>query len=389
MSVHVADHSWLPDHQLHVVATLAHVDQTIERVVRLIHDYTERGTLVLDNVVDGDREHVTVTAIVPLPEAIPRLVADALTQLRAALEHTLYAEIEHQTPRPLTDREARGIEMPAFTDAAKFDVWLSDGRRKHLPSLQSSALLAQRIRMLQPFQDGDADSHPLRLLTEYTNLAKHRTPAVAATRLGAVHPDYPHPEVTVALPLKLNPQPGDGLPLRPGDILASAPKGVRIGISITPSVALQRPHTAEWHIAALELGDLEDWVRTTALPILLTGSRNVTPLPPHLDITVGHEDLRQELRRAGTLSAARRAKRRLAVASARSGLVDLLTPYAAPTPPQVIGAWLSTMDDTTVLKLMDRLVRAAATSPHASIQAVDALLAELDGYKASAATEAG
>ncbi|MFE2471646.1 hypothetical protein [Streptomyces mirabilis] len=44
MSLRDADCSWLPDHQLHVVQTLAHVDHTIERLLRLTHDYAEHGT---------------------------------------------------------------------------------------------------------------------------------------------------------------------------------------------------------------------------------------------------------------------------------------------------------------------------------------------------------
>jgi hypothetical protein len=89
MSLHDADGSWLPDHQLHVVETLAHVDHTIERLLRLTHDYTERGTITFAEVSNGDRVDVMVREIAPLPQAIPRLVADALAQLRAALEHTV------------------------------------------------------------------------------------------------------------------------------------------------------------------------------------------------------------------------------------------------------------------------------------------------------------
>ncbi|WP_107475651.1 hypothetical protein, partial [Streptomyces sp. Sge12] len=321
----LADYGWLPDHQLHVVPTLAHVDQLIADITRIVHDYTDQDPLTLTEVVQGDRSQVKVTAIAPIPEVMPRLVADALTQLRAALEHALYAEVEHLLQRPLTDQEARTIEMPACPDQARFEEWLAHGRRRKLPPLAAGGVLAERIRTLQPFQRRDVDDHPLRLLAEHTNLAKHRTPAVAATRLGAVYPDRQHPDLTVALPLERNPQPGYGLALQPGDILASGPRGARIELSILPPVCLQRPHTGVWNIALKELGYLEDWVRTTAIPILITGSRQNTPIPPQLDITIGHSDLRRALLSAGTMPAVERGNLSIQATVARRSLPEILS----------------------------------------------------------------
>lgn len=111
------DYSWLPDHQLHVTATSAHVDHTIDQALRLTHDCTERGPNTFAEVATGDRVEVVVKSLAPLPKAVSRLVADALTQSRAALEHTPYAEVEANLGRPLTEEEARGVEMPATTDA--------------------------------------------------------------------------------------------------------------------------------------------------------------------------------------------------------------------------------------------------------------------------------
>ncbi|MGW5906678.1 hypothetical protein ACWFQ6_33640, partial [Streptomyces althioticus] len=135
MSTSAAHCDWLPDHQLHVAPTLAHVDQLIAHITRIIHDYTDQGPLALTEVVHGDRFHLKVTAVAPIPGVLPRLVADVLTQLRAALEHTLYAEVEHLLQRPLTDQEARCIEMPACTEPARFDTWLAHGRRSRLAPL--------------------------------------------------------------------------------------------------------------------------------------------------------------------------------------------------------------------------------------------------------------
>ncbi|WP_143658318.1 hypothetical protein [Embleya scabrispora] len=66
-----ADHSWLADHQLHMVATLAHVDDTIDRALRLAQDYSALGPLTLENVMRDQREAVVITAIAPLPRPCP------------------------------------------------------------------------------------------------------------------------------------------------------------------------------------------------------------------------------------------------------------------------------------------------------------------------------
>lgn len=50
MSPTTDDYAWLPDHQLHVAATLAHVDQTIDHAVRMIHDYTAQEPLSLSRM---------------------------------------------------------------------------------------------------------------------------------------------------------------------------------------------------------------------------------------------------------------------------------------------------------------------------------------------------
>ncbi|MET9239160.1 hypothetical protein ABZW58_33010 [Streptomyces cellulosae] len=381
MSLRDADCSWLPDHQLHVVETLAHVDHTIERLLRLTHDYTERGTITFAEVSNGDRVDVVVQKVAPLPQAISRLVADALTQLRAALEHTLYAEVEAALGRPLTEEEAKSVEMPATCDAAALAQWFGNRRRRQLGPLNVGTPLARRIERLQPFQRRNPDEHPLRLLAVYTNVAKHRAPAVAATRLGAVHPDDPHSDLTVVLPLERGPQPGGGLPLREGDILASAPRGARIPFSVWPTVSLQRPHTGSWSIAADELALLEEWVRTVAIPVLVADRHEVSPLPPHLDITVGHRDVRAALATAGRTPAVVRSRDRIAAATGRAGLVDLLASFPERPEAETIRAWLDSLDDTQVIQHVQRL-RTVSGQPHELIEAGSELITEARRCKA-------
>lgn len=130
----------------------------------------------------------------------------------------------------------------------------------------------------------------------------------------------------VALPLKPRPQPGDDLPLREGDVLAGAPHGTHAPFSVMTTVSLQRPHTGVWGIAAHELQLLEEWVRTTAISVLVTGSYEVSPLPPQLDIAIGHGELRGGLATAVPAPAVVRARDRIAAAVTRAGLVEAGAP---------------------------------------------------------------
>ena len=108
------NYAWLPDHQLPIASTLAHSNTLIAFVGDLLFDYLkDPGPFELASVDDDTLEHVVARSIAPLPEAISRFSADAMTQLRAALEHALYAQVEQQLGRPLTAKEGRWIEMPA------------------------------------------------------------------------------------------------------------------------------------------------------------------------------------------------------------------------------------------------------------------------------------
>lgn len=187
----------------------------------------------------------------------------------------------------------------------------------------------------------------------HTNLAKHRMPALAATRVGAVYPDTPDQSVEVAIA----PDPGAGrsIALTQGSVLATVPRGERIFLNVFPTVALQRPHTDAWVVAAAELGALEKWVRTAAIPILVTGAADVPNLPPQLDITTGHDDARQALLGAGTIPAADRATVRISAAVSRASLVDLLAPLPDSPGRDALHAWIASLDDSKVLERMHRL----------------------------------
>lgn len=334
-----------------MLGTLAHIDSLIWQVGESLFGYVSPpGPLEFTNVLEGDRAHVTVKAIAPLPEAVSRWTADALVQMRAAIEHTVYAEVEQELGQELNDSQARSVEMPSCTDHARFEQWLRGRGRPELPSLRRGTPLVDRIERLQPYHRRDVDEHPLRILAEHTNRVKHRTPALASTRIGTVMPDDVHPDLEVYVIDR---------PLQPGDVLASAPAELRVPLSIWPTVSLQRPHTGTWHGLMHELRDLEEWVRNVAIPILAVGTREFEQLPPQLDITRGHADLRAALHAAGTVPAAKRAERRLVASLGRDGLVDTLASHPRGVAKQAIRAWVRSLDDDGVLDRLERLQKAS------------------------------
>jgi hypothetical protein len=195
-----------------------------------------------------------------------------------------------------------------------------------------------------------------------------------------VYPDNPGSNLTVALPLKPRPQPGDGLPLREGDVLASAPRGARIPFSVVPTVSLERPHTGVWVIAAHELELLEHWVRTVAIPILVIGSYDVSPLPPQVDITVGRADLRAELITAGHTPAVVRARDRISAVVARAGLVEVLAPSPEGPEAETVRIWLNSLEDEAVVERAVRL-GVVRDQPHELVKVCRELIAEALSHK--------
>ncbi|MEW2290664.1 hypothetical protein [Streptomyces sp. NPDC047841] len=175
-------------------------------------------------------------------------------------------------------------------------------------------------------------------------------------------------------------QPGHGLPLQPGDILASVPRDTSITLAIIPTVCLQRPHTGIWHIALKELGYLEEWVRTTAIPILITGSRENAAIPPQLDITIGHPDLRQALQSAGTTPAAERGVLSMQATIARRDLPEILAMPPVGADRETIKEWVTSLDDATVVTTLARITL-VNPDPTALLDYLRQLCAEAHAYR--------
>ena len=105
-----------------------------------------------------------------------------------------------------------------------------------------------------------------------------------------------------------------------------------------------------------ELDEISHWVRTQAVPRLVTGLEPPEPpLPTRYEITVGHEDEYRAMAAGSRTSAADRHKQRLAAATARIGLVETIALVeGSPSVPE-ISAWLAQLTDVQVLDRQSRL----------------------------------
>lgn len=343
---------WLPQHQQHLLYTLAHTDAAVENACTVIFDYVMAGPLGVANRIRDGREDVLVGSLAPIPQSVPRHAADAVNQLRSALEHALSAEVEHLMGRPLERAEAQAIEMPVPKNKQGLSSWLHHKRRGSLPVLHADGVLGQRIAQLQPPFETEADeNHPLRVLAEHSNLSKHRKPAEYALRLGRVIPDYVVPGLTICEEYP------DDKPLRTGDVLASVPAGVHVPMDIWPMVGIRRPHTRKWVVLTHELRELESWVRTVALPTLITGSSDVEPIPTHLDISRGYEDYRDAFAKARAMPAAERLALRLAGAGLREQLPAIFQLAMPELPQEVVETFVGNLPDTAAVEVLDRYMR--------------------------------
>lgn len=355
-----AAYAWLPDHHLAVAATLAHADEIIGQVAAALFDFQTRpeGIIQLREVPTVTHNRTVVTGMSPIPRKVALLVADAMGVLRNAIEHTLFAEVEYRDGI-LDEKAAKVVEMPAAQTYERFETWLKGRARNGPPSLQRGSELINRIEGLQPFHRTVGSSeHPMALLALHTNHSKHRTPAVTAVRLAAIHREDRTP------PSLADVERRPEVPLQIGEVIAETPRGQRIPVALFPTIGINRPGTGRWPVLMKELEELATWVRTQAVPRLITGTEPPEPvLPARYEISVGQDDERTALPSGSKVSAAQLHNDRLAAAAVRLDMAETIAQMDdAPSSAQ-ISAWLESLSDQEILARMRRLRPTATYEP--------------------------
>jgi len=346
-------YQWLPDRHLGVAATLAHADEIIGQLSDVLYDYQRQpgGVVKPREEPSGMVSRSIVDRIAPIPRKVPLLAADSLVALRAALEHALFAEVEFMEGTPLVEEAARLVDVPAAETYHAFVEWTKK-KSKHGPdSLQAGSTLVRRLEALQPYHlSRDPRRHPLARLVRHTNHAKHRTPAVTAVRLITTYAEGQ--TFTSLCDTTLRPEE----PLQVGDVIAKTPMGEQVMTTLFTSVGVNRPGTDRWPVLMTEIAEIADWVRTQAVPRLLTGAEPMEPvLPAHFEIVVGHADERRAITDGSMTAAGTRYKDRLAAASARMDIPEWLTQVDGAPNAEQIAHWLDQLSDQEVLDRMRRL----------------------------------
>ncbi|PRA83314.1 hypothetical protein [Microbacterium sp. MYb66] len=343
---------WLPDRHLGAVSTLAHADELISQVGDLLFAYLRSGEVIaVREVPNGAVSDAVVEAIAPIPRRVPLLVADALVTLRAAIEHTLFTEVEFVCGSPLDERAARSIEMPASRTYEEFADWVRGRARRTPTAMAQGSEILRRVEGLQPYHRNiRPDLHPLARLALHTNHAKHRTPAITAVRLVTIVRDD---RVPLSLDeLDLRPE----VPLIVGDVIAQTPLGQRVAASLFPTIGINRPGTDQWPILMHELDEISRWVREQAIPRLVTGGHPPPDkIPAFYEIDVGHEDERAAIGLGTSTAATERNKIQMGAAIARQNLVGALLPMSDDLTAEVITAWAAQLSDEHVLERVTRL----------------------------------
>ncbi len=345
---------WLPERHLGVAATLAHVDEMISTVGDLLFEYQARsGDVVrLREVVDGPLRHLVVDSIAPIPPKVPLLAADAFNDLRAAIEHTIFIEAELAAGGILDESAARLVEMPAARTYDSFSEWNRKQARKGPTALRDGAELNRRIFGLQPLHRyADPAAHPLARLVAYTNHSKHRTPAVTAVQIPVVNREDVPPRHLRDIPKR--PQG----PILPGEVIFTAPGDRVVPVSIFPTVGINVPGTDRWPVLMNELGEIAAWVRTQAVPRLITGTDPPSPaIPAWHDISRGQPDASAAVASGILVSAHERNKERIGAAFAREDIAGTIAAIDGAPPLAEVSAWLSSLSDSDFLARMNQIV---------------------------------
>lgn len=173
---------------------------------------------------------------------------------------------------------------------------------------------------------------------------------VTAVRLAAMYED----DRMLRSIRDLAPRPEE--PLSVGEVIAQTPIGTKVPVTLFPTVGINRPGTDRWPVLIQGLEEIAHWVRTQAVPRLITGTEPPEPgLPMRYEISVGHEDERQAMSAGSTTSAGERHKKALAAASARGDLAEMISMIdGSPSEPQ-IARWLAQLNHEEVLERMSPL----------------------------------
>lgn len=307
---------WLPSELMPVALRLARADKMEYELGKLCLNWS-RNALDFEQVRNADGLlDLVVSAIRPIPPAIPMLISEIANHLRAAIDNVVFYLVEQARGSALPPEEARKVAMPIWPTAAELTNW-ANGRARHVPELVTGTPLYARIESLQPYRSlavvtslpvelatlmGVTDLngvHPLLLLQGYSNEDKHRIIRPALWRAVVTRDDQPF--MTQNLQWR---------EVQVGDIVSGAVReGNRVEVESRTAVFIQRPDSQVWVGPGSELSQIHGFVADVLIPTLVTGAPANPTLPRQVDLSDNGETDEQRIRAGLGESAHSRAGR--------------------------------------------------------------------------------
>lgn len=326
---------WLPAELAPVAMRLARADELQYELANLCLEWS-RQALDFEQVrTDDGLLSLVVSAIRPIPPAIPMRFSEAVNHLRAAIDNVVFYLVEQARGSALPSEQARKVAMPIYQSATDLAEW-AKRTAKHVPELGTGTPLHTRIESLQPYRSlavvtslpielatimGVTDLHgvhPLLLLQGYSNEDKHRIIRPALWRAVVTRDDQPL--VTQNLEWR---------EVRVGDVVSSGVReGNPVGVESRTAVFIQRPDGQVWVGPGSELSQIHGFVADIVIPTLVTGSPSSPPLPRQIDLSDNGETAEQRIRAGLDESAHDRAGREATAAL----MADTTPPHVVPMP---------------------------------------------------------
>ena len=170
--------------------------QTFKDEVRnFIQAYPQRNDQKLRSKGNGEWELITYWVVSKMPPVRLGILAGEIIHLiRSSLDHMIY-QLSLERASSLGDLET--TEFPIFKEEVPFNAKITKGKDKGRPAHRSGLhkirfvqpLAQAAIKNLQPYNAGQqAQSHPLWILYELSNINKHRRLYVLGNPQGLVEP---------------------------------------------------------------------------------------------------------------------------------------------------------------------------------------------------------
>ncbi len=153
---------------------LGRAREHLNRLKEELVEFNESNSLTLRMDKDFDTadklvRRVVVADFIPPPDSWGPLIGDAVANMRAALDHAVWALVVDDRSDSPSETDARKVQFPIHDTASAF------GKDRLLQV--ANQVVVDAIEQCQPYNDRDdtlTDGHPLETLRALSNIDKHR-----------------------------------------------------------------------------------------------------------------------------------------------------------------------------------------------------------------------